>query len=199
MKKTIGMVSGLVLSFLSATAQTPENSPATDSNKTWDPRKNPTVDSIVSPYEAKLVTTRTAVTTTDIYPALGRYESATNADAPQVLIRQDEQSKGVVWVEGLPQGTVKALLLRSPATYKIPAQKNADGKDIPEGTIMYDKDTKTLSICIGRPYNYADPATVFAAEPAPATTTKKQKTKTPAMKIWVYTGTRVEEATASLQ
>lgn len=55
-----------------------------------------------------------------------------------------------MWIEGLPQGRVKAMLRKSPATYKIPAQKTEEGKEVAEGTLMFDKETNTLSICIGK-------------------------------------------------
>ena len=204
MKKISGIVSGIVLSLLSSTIQA--------QTTTWDAKKNPTVDSIMSPYEAKMLPARPALTTMDIYPVIGTYESATNADAPSVTITLDEQTKGVVWVEGLPQGRLKAYLRKSPATYKIPAQKDAEGKDIPEGTLIFDKDAKTLSINIGKPYNMEDPSSVFLVttteEPAVAedVTTKtktitangktiKSKTKEPVIKPWVYTGTKVEKTT----
>lgn len=204
MKKISGIVGGIVLSLLSSTIQA--------QTTTWDAKKNPTVDSITSPYEAKMLPARPALTTTDIYPVIGTYESATNADAPSVTITLDEQTKGVVWVEGLPQGRLKAYLRKSPATYKIPAQKDAEGKDIPEGTLIFDKDANTLSINIGKPYNMEDPSSVFLVttteEPAVAeeATTKtktktasgktiKSKTKEPVIKPWVYTGTKVEKTT----
>jgi len=204
MKKISGIVGGIVLSLLSSTIQA--------QTTTWDAKKNPTVDSIMSPYEAKMLPARPALTTTDIYPVIGTYESATNADAPSVTITLDEQTKGVVWVEGLPQGRLKAYLRKSPATYKIPAQKDAEGKDIPEGTLIFDKDANTLSINIGKPYNMEDPSSVFLVttteEPAVAeeVTTKtktktasgktiKSKTKEPVIKPWVYTGTKVEKTT----
>ena len=205
MKKISGIVGGIVLSLLSSTIQA--------QTTTWDAKKNPTVDSITSPYEAKMLPARPALTTTDIYPVIGTYESATNADAPSVTITLDEQTKGVVWVEGLPQGKLKAYLRKSPATYKIPAQKDAEGKDIPEGTLIFDKDANTLSINIGKPYNMEDPSSVFlmptttdetavAEETTTKTKTKtasgktiKSKTKEPVIKPWVYTGTKVEKTT----
>jgi hypothetical protein len=199
MKKAILVVGVITLSLLSASVQ---------AQQTWDAKKNPTVDSITKPYEAKLLPPRPAPTTADIYPVIGTYESATNTDAPSVTITLDEQNKGFVWIEGLPQGKIKAMLRKSPATYKIPAQKTEDGKDVPEGTLIFDKDAKTLSINIGRPYNSEDPSTVFtmtsedqsmATAPEVKTKTKtaagKTKTKQPAPKPWTYTGTKVEKTT----
>ena len=209
MKKAIVVVGVIALSLLSASvkAQQPQ---------TWNPKKNPTVDSITAPYESKLLPPRAPVTTMDIYPVIGTYESATNTDAPSVAITLDEQNKGFVWVEGLPQGKIKAMLRKSPATYKIPAQKTEDGKDVPEGTLIFDKDAKTLSIVIGKPYNAEDPSAAFtmatddqsmaATEDLSKTKTKtasgkivKTKTKQPAPKPWTYTGTKVEKTTASNQ
>ena len=199
MKKTILVVGVIALSLLSATVQ---------AQQTWNAKKNPTVDSITAPYEAKLIPAKAALTTADIYPVIGTYESSTNTDAPSVTITLDEQNKGFVWIEGLPQGKIKAMLRKSPATYKIPAQKTEDGKDVPEGTLIFDKDANTLSINIGRPYNAQDPSTVFTmtTEDQTMATTEtvksksktaagKTKTKQPAPKPWTYTGTKVEKTT----
>jgi hypothetical protein len=203
MKKTIVMVGVIATSLLSASVQ---------AQQTWDAKKNPTVDSITAPYKAKLIPARTPATTMDIYPVIGTYESATNTDAPSVAITLDEQNKGLVWIEGLPQGKIKGMLRKSPATYKIPAQKTEDGKDVPEGTLIFDKDANTLSIVIGKPYNAEDPSAAFATttedasmaatENVTKTKTKttsgktvKTKTKQPAPKPWTYTGTKVEKTT----
>ncbi len=188
MKKTIAIMGGIVLSFLVISAE------AQDTTR-WNPRNNPTVDSIVSPYNAKMITAKAPLTTTDIFPAIGRYESTTNTEASQVNISLDEQNKGIVWVEGLPQGKIKAMLRKSPATYKIPAQKTEEGKEVPEGTLIFNKETNTLSICIGKPFNAEDPASVFitpAPEEQPATAkTAKSKSQKPAQpKHWMYTGTK---------
>ena len=112
-------------------------------------------------------------------PVLGAY--ATTDGATNLTIAVDEQNIGIVWIDGLPQGRVKAFLKKSPATYKIPAQKTADGKAIAEGTLVYDKDTKQLWLCTGCAYNEADPAATFTG-----------KTKA---KVWQLN--RVEETTAA--
>ena len=191
MKKPIGIVGVIAFSLLTFSIHAQQT--------TWDAKKNPTVEAIISKYEAKPVTPATQLTTSDIFPAIGKYESSTNADAASVLITPDEKNRGVVWVEGLPQGKIKAMLRKSPAIYKIPAQKTEDGKDVAEGTLIFDKETNTLSICIGKPFNTEDPAVVFlpAVEEQPAVTTKtKTKTKkvvTP--KAWIYTGTKLTQET----
>ncbi len=184
---------GIILSLLSTTIQ------AQQDTSRWDPRKNPTVDSIMAPYQGKLIPPRPAPTTADIYPAIGRYESTTNMDAANVSIMLDEQNRGIVWIEGLPQGKIKAMLRKSPSTYKIPAQKTEAGKDVAEGTLIFDKETNTLSIVIGKPYNVADPAVVFAApaeQEVAVTKVKDNKTKTKTKKVaqpkaWTYVGTKV--------
>jgi len=128
----------------------------------------------------------------------------------------DDQNKGIVWIDGLPQGRVKAVMKKSPATYKIPAQKTADGKDVPEGTLIYDKDTKIINVMLGRPFNDQDPASAFANASndqsmanannneqvkTPVTKTKGNKTKTEEKKEeepapWTFTGTKIEQVTA---
>lgn len=200
MKKTIGIVGGIVLSFFVITAKAQNNPPGNEPAK-WDPKKNPTVDSLITPYQGKMIPPRPPLTTADIFPVIGKYESSTNADAANVSIMLDEQNKGLVWVEGLPQGKIKAMLRKSPATYKIPVQKTEDGKDVAEGTLIFDKETNTLSICIGKAYNAEDPAAAFAQpaeQPAPATTAKNAKIKKPVVpKAWIYTGTRQTKETAA--
>jgi len=202
MKKTLLIMGGIVLSLLTATvhAQVTEPQPVqpTQPAQTWDYRNNPTVKAITSQYEGKYITTKTVTTNEDIFPALGRYESSVNTDAPSVIITLDEMNKGTVWIEGLPQGKIKAMLRKSPATYKIPAQKTEDGKEVAEGTLIFDKDANTLNIVIGKNYNAEDPSLAFAPEPEPVTEVKVKgnKTKTKVKKeskpkSWVYTGTKV--------
>ena len=199
MKKTIGIVGGIALSLftLSVNAQTTpqEQKPV----NTWEAKKNPTVDSITSQYVGKYIAPRPALTSTDIFPVIGQYESATNADAASVTISLDAQNKGIVWIEGIPQGKVKAMLRKSPAIYKIPAQKTEDGKEVAEGTLIFDKETNTLSICIGKLYDAVNPALVFSAPvEEPATTVKKSKTKKALQpKAWIYTGTKLVTETAA--
>ncbi|MCX6319053.1 MAG: hypothetical protein NTW29_17380 [Bacteroidetes bacterium] len=200
MKKTIGIVAGMLLSILQLSVCAQETTPANDSTK-WDPKKNPTVDSIISPYQGKMLPQRAPLTTADIFPVIGQYESTANADAPKVSIMLDEENKGLVWIEGLPQGKIKAMLRKSPATYKIPAQKTAEGKEVAEGTLIYDKETRTLSICIGKSFDATNPAAVFATpaeEPAVPVAVKKTKVKKPVQfKPWIYVGTKQLAETAS--
>jgi hypothetical protein len=216
MKKITGMVAIIVLSLLISSVKAQETKPATPTTPTqpttWNAKKNPTVDSITAPFESKLIQPRPALTTADIYPVIGTYESSTNTDAPSVTISLDPDTKGLVWVEGLPQGKVKAMLRKSPATYKIPAQTTADGKEVQEGTLIYDKDANILSINIGHPYISEDPASVFtmttttndmAVNDQPVTKTKTKNGKVVKTKVkeqpkpWVYTGTKVDKTTAS--
>ena len=212
MKKIIAIMSVIVLSVLalSVNAQTDTVKPVTvDGANRWDPKNNPTVGVITDKYKDKYVASKPAVTTSDIFPALGKYESATNPDAASVTITLDAENKGLVWIEGLPQGKIKAMLRKSPATYKIPAQKTEDGKDVAEGTAIFDKETNTLSMIIGKNYNSMDPVSVFAPQPVEEMVTtekdkqkvamnKKAKVKKEAapIKPWVYTGTKVEKAIA---
>src|SRR4029078_357764 len=183
---------------------------------------NPTVDSILSKYT--LLPMPNPITTEQIFPVIGQYQSTTNADQ-KVTVTLDDQNKGYAWVDGLPQGKVKAVLRQSPATYKIPAQKTESGTDVPEGTMIYNKDTKTISIMLGRDYNDQDPASAFTNATATTqdqsmtndqgnneskmndqaktsvTKTKGNKTKTKAKvekkpEPWVFTGTKIEQATA---
>ena len=190
MKKTAILAgAALLLAFTQVNAQ--EN----------NAKKNPTVDSISAKY--KLLEMPKALTVEQIFPVIGQYELSTGADQTPVgtvKIVLDEQVKGKVWIEGLPQGRVFAQLRRSPATYKIPAQKTAEGNDVPEGTLIYDNNTRVVNISLGKAYNVADPAAVFVSVEEPATVEvktkgKKTKIKTEKKKHIVYTGTKSEQTT----
>jgi hypothetical protein len=143
------------------------------------------------------------LTTEKIFPALGRYDVTTKDGATaQVTVTLDETNKGIVWIEGLPEGKIMGYLRQSPATYKIPAQKSADEKNIASGVFIYDKDANTLNVCVGCTYKSEDPASAFLPEqPATeetATVTKKTSKKTKAKVVKVkpvyYSGAKVIEA-----
>jgi hypothetical protein len=115
-----------------------------------------------------------ALTTEKIFPVIGTYNLTDKEGATStVTITLDETNKGIVWIEGLPQGKIKANLRKSPATYKIPVQplgevamteetvateekatkkakttKEAKAKELPEGVLIYDKDANMLNVCI---------------------------------------------------
>ncbi len=142
-----------------------------------------------------------ALTNEKIFPVLGKYQLTDKDGATStVTVSLDPENKGMIWVEGLPQGKMKATLRKSPATYKIPVQplegeatvtpeitdakvaKNAKtakvvkAKELPEGVLIYDKDANVLSVCIGCTYKAEDPATVFMTkEPAVEETEKLEK------------------------
>jgi hypothetical protein len=139
------------------------------------------------------------LTTEKVFPAIGTYQLTDKDGATsQVTVTLDPASKGIVWVEGLPQGKFKAVLRKSPAVYKIPEQKlNEDGTPvdatvavtdkktvtktttIPEGVLIYDKDANLLNVCVGCKYNNDDPAVAFtpATEEPVEQTETKTKTK----------------------
>jgi hypothetical protein len=73
-----------------------------------------------------------ALTTEKIFPVLGKYQlTDKEGTASTVTVSLDPENKGLVWVEGLPQGKIKATLRKSPATYKIPVQP-LEGEVAPE-------------------------------------------------------------------
>lgn len=90
--------------------------------------------------------------------ATGTYDAA----VPMVTVTLDSASKGIVWIDGLPQGRMKAYLKKSPATYRIIAQKTGSGTSIPEGTLHFDPQTNIMHVVLGTSYNEADPTGVFA-------------------------------------
>ncbi len=124
-----------------------------------------------------------------IFPVLGQYEYTSEEGEllAQVTIVRDTENKGIVWVNGLPQGRFKADLRVSPATYKIPAQKTLinqseeelalsdsaetgeatkpalrySGKSIKEGTLLLDSSSQKLYVNLGTKYNENEPASVF--------------------------------------
>lgn len=117
------------------------------------------------------------------FPALGSYK-ASGPSAGDVTIFLDETNKGIVWVEGLPQGKFKALMKKSPSTYKIPAQKTESGKAVAEGTLFLNPESKELTIVLGRAFNDEDPTSFLTGE-------AKEKSKG-----WRYTGVKTEGSAA---
>lgn len=165
-------------------------------------KKNPTVDSINAKY--KLLEMPKPLTPDQIYPVIGQYQvtnKSDNTEVGTVTVILDEQNKGTVWIEGLPQGRIYAQLRRSPATYKIPAQKTVDGNSVPEGTLIYDKDARVVNISLGRAYNVANPEAVFMTDAEPEVVEVKVKTKQSKVKTEkkvkhvLYTGTKAEQTT----
>lgn len=190
MKKTL-LIAGMAVFFAGAAmAQTedtikPATPVTTEAPVSKDKYNNWTAETY------KLQPMPEALTTEKIFPVIGKYE-LTNKEgqASAVTISLDPSNKGLVWVEGLPYGTIKATLRQSPATYKIPAQKVGEGeeaKDIAEGVLIYDKDANVLNVCVGCTYNAENPATAFLpaveeevqpeAEAAPKKTAKAKNVK----------------------
>jgi hypothetical protein len=172
--------------------------PALNSKKV----SNPTADSITSKYS--LLPMPAKMSMEQAFPVVGVYQSTTAADQ-KISVTLDEQNKGLAWIDGLPQGRVKAILKKSPAVYKIPAQKTTEGKDVLEGTLIYDKDSRVINIVIGRSFNDAEPSLSFSPvvteQPATVVVTKsksaKTKEKVKPIQPWVFTGTKLDQVTAS--
>lgn len=148
-----------------------------------------------------------ALTTEKIFPVIGNYQlTDKEGTASTVTVTIDPSNKGIVWIEGLPQGKIKATLRKSPATYKIPVQplgesamaeevvaadaktakkskaKEVKAKELPEGVLIYDKDANVLNVCIGCKYNNEDPALAFTSSDAIATEEVEKKTAKTAKK-----------------
>lgn len=124
--------------------------------------QNSTVDSIAANY--KLQPMPAPLTLEKTFPVIGTYQL--NGETPgTVTVMLDSSNKGMVWVEGLPQGRIKAYLKKSPATYRILAQKSAAGTSVPEGTLYFDAASNTLNIALGKAYDEVDPTAVFALNP----------------------------------
>jgi hypothetical protein len=221
MKKT-AIILGAVLFLFTATvnAQTDSSKQLTSTSTTMatnsgDKWNNWSAD------KYKMLPMPEALTTEKIFPVLGHYsvtakETTATADAnatentaatSDVTITLDETNKGIVWVDGLPQGRIKAYLRKSPSTYMIPTQKTADDKDLPQGALIFDKDANTLDVCIGCKYNSEDPAASFTTpEPVveqPVVKTKSKhkkgtaKAKVKPVKTWRYSGSKTDVAASS--
>lgn len=149
----------------------------------------PEVPRNYKPQPKELLAMPAELTDQMIYPVLGNYQY-TNADGEVLIVNitKDSAKKGIVWVNGMPQGKFKADLRVSPATYKIAAQKTlmndepkdaevdtetvapADqekpqilysGKSIKEGTLVFDSATQKLYINEGAKYNEDAPVAIF--------------------------------------
>src|SRR5688500_3592713 len=108
-----------------------------------------TVDSIRAKYQLQQMPA--PLTLEKTFPAIGTYQmsnmnNASDAAGSTVTITLDSVNKGMVWISGLPQGRVKAYLKKSPSTYRILSQKTETGKQVPEGTLIFDETTNTLNI-----------------------------------------------------
>jgi hypothetical protein len=160
-----------------------------------------------SPDKYKMLPMPEALTIEKTFPVIGKY-SLTDKDgvAANATITLDETNRGIVWVDGLPQGRIKAYLKKVPGMYLIPVQKSANEKDVAQGVLIYNKDNSTLDVCIGCIYNTEDPASAFTApaepvveEPAVAKSKKAiAKTKVKPVKTWKYSGNKITEGTASV-
>ena len=164
-----------------------------------------TVDSINAKYQ--LLPMPQAMTLEKSFPVIGSYNLTTKEGTTvPVTITIDSASKGIVWVEGLPEGKFKAYLKRSPATYRIVAQKNDAGKSIPEGTLIFDQTTNTLNIALGKKFDDVDPAAIFTmtgdvtADVASGTEVKvksKTATKKTKEKVVFYSATKADTTTTT--
>jgi hypothetical protein len=163
-----------------------------------------TVDSIRAKYTLQPMPE--ALTLEKAFPVIGTYH-LTSDSSSTVTVNLDSANKGIVWVEGLPQGKIKAYLKQSPATYRVVAQKTESGTQVPEGTLIFDPSTSTLSIALGKAFDDANPAEIFAlntavaADDATAGTEVKVKTKTKDSKkkekIVFYSATKAQQNTSS--
>jgi hypothetical protein len=149
-----------------------------------------TADSIAAKY--KLQPMPEALTLEKAFPAIGTYHLTGTTDTTSVVtVSLDSSNKGIVWVEGLPQGKFKAYLKQSPASYRILSQKTESGTQVPEGTLIFDPSTNTLNVELGKAFDDANPSGVFAmntgttagTDVADAGTEVKVKTKTKDSKV----------------
>ncbi|HEV7620357.1 MAG TPA: hypothetical protein VGO09_01415 [Flavisolibacter sp.] len=120
-----------------------------------------TVDSIEAKYKL-LPMPDSTISMEKTFPILGTYQFAsTNNNAGNLIITLDSSNRGIVWIDGLPEGRIKAYLKQSPATYRIIPQKSSTGKMVPEGTVIYNTESNALNVSLGAPYNETDPGSIF--------------------------------------
>ncbi len=164
-----------------------------------------TSDSIAAKYQ--LLPMPGALTIEKTYPVLGSYTLNTTEGTQQnVMITLDPENKGMVWIEGLPQGKIKAYLKKAPATYRILAQKSETGKQVSEGTLIFDQETNNLNIALGKPFDTSNPAAIFNLKPTSDVAMSgsnevklKSKTATIKMKTKVlfYTAAKSDQSNAN--
>ncbi|HEU4470384.1 MAG TPA: hypothetical protein VFR58_04815 [Flavisolibacter sp.] len=168
-----------------------------------------TVDSIRSKYQMQAMPE--ALTLEKTFPVIGSYQlnnAGAEASSQAVTVTLDQENKGIVWVEGLPEGKFKAYLKKAPGTYRIVAQKSESGKQIPEGTLIFDPSTSTLNVALGKKFDDADPAAIFnlagteQADLASAGATEvKVKSKTATSKsktkVQLYSAVKAEQTTSA--
>ena len=130
---------------------------------------------VARPDRLKGLTSET-LTDAHVFPALGSYKGNGNS-TEEVTVTIDPANKGIVWVEGLPQGRFKAIMKKAPSTYKIPSQKTEDGKLIAEGTLYVNPESDELTIVSGQAFDENEPTSFL-------TVASKNK------KAWKYTGVK---------
>jgi len=156
-----------------------------------------TVDSIAAKY--KMQPMPEPFSREKAFPAIGTYQlSGTENTESAVTITLDSVNKGTIWVEGLPEGRFKARLRKGPANYQILSQKTSTGKQLTEGTLIFDVADNTLYVALGAPYVTDDPALIFAGQKQGASDEVEVKVKTSTSKTKVkskakfYTLTKVQ-------
>lgn len=165
-----------------------------------------TVDSIAAKYQLQPMPE--ALTMEKTFPVVGSYQlTAADGSSQNVTITLDSANQGIIWVEGLPEGRMKAYLRKSPGTYRILSQKSESGKQIPEGTLLFDPSTNTLNIALGKAFDVANPASVFTlngtvdANTVESGTEVKVKSKSAnsksKTKVIYYTATKAEVNTST--
>src|SRR5256885_3708103 len=83
-----------------------------------------TADSIEAKY--KLLPMPDTLTIEKTFPVLGSYQlNGTDNTSGNIVVSLDSSNKGIVWIDGLPQGRMKAYLEKGPAMYRIIPQKSA--------------------------------------------------------------------------
>lgn len=174
------MVMGLVMATAAnAQTTTPTTAPAP---ATGGLTTSTTVATeVVIPEHLKGLTTET-LRPEHSFPILGSYKATGNSTA-DITVTLDATNKGIVWIEGLPQGRFKAMMRKAPSTYKVPAQTSESGKQIAEGTLFLNPESKEVMLVLGRSFNDADPSATLTIS------SKKSK-------AWKYTGVKADATTS---
>lgn len=124
---------------------------------------------------------------------LGYYNSTATNDAEnrRLTISSDEENPGKIWIEGLTDEKVYAIRKPSAGTYKIPAQKVGE-KNVAEGTLIYDDETKEIKVCVGCNFKDNSPSDAFTSNPSGENKSKQKK-----IPVVSFNGVKADAAQAS--
>ena len=135
-------------------------------------------------------------------PVLGTYVSAEESQEQNrnVMIQVDEENSGKIWIDGLTPEKICAVRKANSGTYnvyKIQSQK-VNEEAIPEGTVLYDDNSKEVRICIGRKFVDSNPSEAFNVQTEETVTKKHNRMTEKRAAVISFIGTKTEQGTAKM-